>query len=510
LNNLIKILAAGAALLALALAAALYIRPWYCLWGTERLEASLSPTARVADLLPDSDAIFKTVEDLCAMGARLPGTSAGEKARRYVAQRLEKAGLEGITVIPSATDLWQCDSWDLKVEGEKISSHYMRHTMDSWRCGSFGTDGQEERQIVYVGEGREKDLRGIDLKDKIVLADVRFTEIPIALLKAASYCFYDPDGTFPLLSSRLNPYSPGAFPGSYYAALEHGAAGFVGILEGYMDSNAYNNEDYSWQGGDMKIPGLWVTQKDGEKIKGLIAQNGGAASASISMKGSKNRVEGAAIAGFLPGASDDIIMVHSHYDSVTKGAVEDASGTAEVLALAEFFAKVPRNERPKTLMFLLTDTHFSGYDTHEAVAERYAGGKRRVLADVCIEHIAKEADVKDGKLVLTGQVEPRAIFAEGPKEMIDIVKEEVVRHRLKRTMVLPATIFGEEVPTDADVFHENGVPIISLVSGPVYLYDDADTPDKVAKDELRPTARAFADIIWRLMDTDALQGAGKG
>jgi len=36
---------------------------------------------------------------------------------------------------------------------------------------------------------------------------------------------------------------------------------------------------------------------------------------------------------------------------------------------------------------------------------------------------------------------------------------------------------------------------VSLVSGPLYLYDDADTIDRIDVDQLEPVARFFADVI---------------
>ncbi|MEM2330959.1 MAG: hypothetical protein QXL59_09040, partial [Candidatus Jordarchaeales archaeon] len=48
------------------------------------------------------------------------------------------------------------------------------------------------------------------------------------------------------------------------------------------------------------------------------------------------------------------------------------------------------------------------------------------------------------------------------------------------------------------LFWKNGVPIYSLISGPVYLFDATDTPDKVARDQLEKLARMFIDIINEL------------
>jgi hypothetical protein len=57
--------------------------------------------------------------------------------------------------------------------------------------------------------------------------------------------------------------------------------------------------------------------------------------------------------------SDEIVLIQSHHDSTTSGAVEDASGAAEVMALARYFGQFPKDARPRTVMFATMDTHFT-------------------------------------------------------------------------------------------------------------------------------------------------------
>ena len=51
------------------------------------------------------------------------------------------------------------------------------------------------------------------------------------------------------------------------------------------------------------------------------------------------------------------------------------------------------------------------------------------------------------------------------------------------------------IPTDASFTLAAGVPTISLVSGPLYLYDNADTLKQVDVDQLEAVGRAFVDLI---------------
>lgn len=463
-----------------------------------------SPIAEYLGRMPETDEIYGWIKDLTDMGVRKPGTEAGKKAQKYIVEKLTSFGFDNVDVVESDSTLWSCNEWGLSVSGTEIPSYYMTHTLDGGGFGSFSTpDGGLKTEIVYVGKGSETDFNDVDVQGKIVVSDVVFSDLSMERTKSVSYLFYDPDNTLPLTSSRPNPYSPNTYPYNYYRAMKNGAAGFVGILSNYIDSNEFNNEDYSYIDGKMEIPALWVSKTDGVNIVEAIKAAGGEAEATLNMSGQIQEVDAGAVVGYLPGKSEDIIMIQSHYDSSTIGAIEDASGSSVVLALAKFYEQIPEEERDKSLLFVVMDTHFAGYESHDAFIEEYLGEGHKILVNVCIEHIANEVEEVDGEIVLTGKVEPRIVFTSKIDALLNITKEEIVRHDFKRTIMLPTDMFGDNLPTDADPFLQEGVPVISLVSGPIYLYDNIDTIDKVSKEELRPTTETFADIIWRLMKLPA-------
>ncbi len=469
-----------------------------------------APTAGLLSQMPETDEIFGWITDLTAMGSRITGTDAGRQASQYVAQKFQEFGLKRVAIEHAETKLWTVNDWELTVAGARVPSYYMAHTYTDGSMGAFTTPADGiKAELVYVGEGKDKDFRKIDVRGKIVVSEVRFNSVPIGLARLKSYLYYDPDHSIPITSSRLDPYSANNYPYNFYHAVKGGAVGFIGILTDYLDRNIYNNEDYSAYGEKMSIPGLWVSKSTGAQLKAAIAQKDSQVMATLKFSGKQVPATGGAVVGYLPGASGETIMIHSHHDSSTPGAVEDASGTAMVLALAKFYANVPLEHRKKTLLFATMDTHFSGYDAHEAFIKNHLHGQDNILADVCLEHIAKEVVEVDGKPVITGQLEPRVIFISNNDALIDITREEVVRHSLKRTVMLPTDIFGDDIPSDADPIYRAGIPVISLISGPIYLYDEIDTSDKVAKEQLRPVAEAFADIVWRLSELPASQFKSK-
>jgi Zn-dependent M28 family amino/carboxypeptidase len=68
----------------------------------------------------------------------------------------------------------------------------------------------------------------------------------------------------------------------------------------------------------------------------------------------------ASVWGTLPGVSDESIIVMAHHDAFYTGALDNASGMAVMLGLAEYYSKIPRAERPRTLKFVTTSGHHAG------------------------------------------------------------------------------------------------------------------------------------------------------
>src|SRR6185312_14748871 len=59
----------------------------------------------------------------------------------------------------------------------------------------------------------------------------------------------------------------------------------------------------------------------------------------------------------LPGATDETIYIAAHEDGWFEAAYDNASGDAVMLGLAEYFAKIPRAQRRRTLVFVALDGH---------------------------------------------------------------------------------------------------------------------------------------------------------
>ena len=58
--------------------------------------------------------------------------------------------------------------------------------------------------------------------------------------------------------------------------------------------------------------------------------------------------------------TDENIVMLSHTDGFFEGASDNAAGTAAMLGTAEYFAKMPKEKRRRTLLFVALVDHHSG------------------------------------------------------------------------------------------------------------------------------------------------------
>lgn len=449
--------------------------------------------------MPSNREILGWIQDLVSMGPRRTGSEAGLKAASYVAHKFEKFGLEDVIIETGHAPQWEADDWSLSVDGTDIPTFYIRHSFHPGKSGEFSTGPNGlNAEVIYVGD--RTDLKGIDVKGKVVVANVELGKINTTGARILAESVYDPDNDI-FDTPKLDPYTPNVFPYNYASAMKGGAVGFVGILTNYIDSNRFYNEDLSFAiegSAHMSIPGLWVTNTEGELIKTLLnnKQNN---LATMHFDGRVKDTKYHTVIGYLSGASDQTILVQSHHDSGFVGAVEDGSGTAEVLALAKYYGSRSASERERRMMFVTMDTHFTAYESHDDFVKKYIEGEehnKNIVVDVAVEHVGLEMMVKDGKGHMTGKVEPRIFITS--ELLLELNSELVVKRDYRRTVVLPATMFEPTIPTDASPYYDAGIPVISMITAPTYLYDISDTLDKVAVEELQPTALLFADIIDRL------------
>ena len=67
----------------------------------------------------------------------------------------------------------------------------------------------------------------------------------------------------------------------------------------------------------------------------------------------------ATVWGTLHGATDETIYLVAHRDGWFDAAVDNASGVSTLLALAEYYSKMPQAQRRRTIHFIGSSGHHS-------------------------------------------------------------------------------------------------------------------------------------------------------
>lgn len=438
---------------------------------------------------PSQEEVMRYTTAIYDMGIRRPGWPATQQAKDYVVSQLQSFGFKDVRVEPYTFDLWKESAWSLTVD--PAGRAWQPETYIYPYSGPTDSKGIEA-DMVYVGKPTEENFAQAGVTGKIVLVDLPATNISWDQMKLFTFMAYDPDKT---AKGWSHPY-PIGWPVLEVSELAqaHGAAGLVGILHEYPKMGTFSY--YAPYDGEIRpVPGLYVRDEDGQR---MIAQlQGGQTRARLVLNADVSKGGGTAwtVYGVLPGKRDDIVMVHTHYDAPWRSGIEDSAGVGMVLGLARYYAQMPAKAREHTMIFYFGGSHMIGARANTAFMQTHAADvMSRLVVDIAIEHISDDYNPPNAP---AGLVEPRGNFVYENPVMVSALAGSVADHGSYRTLLFPTgTPLG--VPTDAGMFAREGYPVSSLISGPVWLFDDDDTLERVAVKELAPLSAMYIDFIGRL------------
>ena len=438
---------------------------------------------------PSQEEVFGYIKDVYNLGIRRPGWPATEQAKDYIVSQLGKFGFTDVKVEPYTFDLWKEKTWSLSVGSG--SAAWQPQTYFYPYSGPTTPEGVKA-EMVYVGEPTEANFTASDVAGKIVLVDLPATNISWDQMKLFTFMAYDPANT---AKGWEHPY-PIGWPviEAYDLAKAHGAVGLVGILHNYPDDGNFGY--YAPYDGVIRpVPSLYVLDKDGQRLIEQIKSGTTHARLVLDADVSKGGGTAWTVFGVLPGNREGTVMVHSHYDSPWQSGVEDSSGVGMVLGLARYYAQLPADQRVHTMVFFFGGTHMIGAPANTAFMNAHKTDiMDKLLVDIAIEHIA---DDYNPPAASTGMVEPRGNFVYENPVMVSALAGSLVAHNTYRMLIFPTgTPLG--VPTDAGMFAEAGYPVSSMICGPIGLFDNDDTLERVAVAELAPMSGMFIDFIGRL------------
>ena len=208
------------------------------------------------------------------------------------------------------------------------------------------------------------------------------------------------------------------------------------------------------------------------------------------------------IFGTLPGTTDETIYVMAHMDGYYDAALDNASGMAVMMGLAEYFAHVPAEERRRTITFIGTAGHHVG--SPNAPYLRDQGLLEKTALMLNCEHIAPTQFVAfNTELRLTNTVSPRRWWVHGSQRLLDITLDAYRTFGVSVIGAMDGRATGEMMAIDKEA------PSVQLIRSPEHKHTDGDVPALVPAAGVEAVARAFAKIVDQVntLDLDELQPA---
>ncbi len=392
------------------------------------------------------------------MWGRFPGTVADREGVKYMTDEFERLGMTIKHFPYTLPKDWRPESWHA---GYSTSAGANIELQTSFPVsGTPGTPAQGiSAEAVWVGIGAEADFLGRDVKGKAVVI----------------YSTFVPGGRSHSASDRSRLF------GANSRAQRLGASMVINVMA-VPGNGVFQPED-----GLTRIPHITVSQDEGFALRDRLGK-GETVTVSLTLNiPPLTNIAAAYTIATLPGMSEEEVNLQIHTDNYFQGATDNNSGMAAALELARHYAAKPKEQRPRTLTFLLFPDHH-----HGEVAHRMKGGIdetydwNRVALKLTIEHPSETLlYMYNADLTATN-----ALSAVRWNTLGSVEFERMVFDQLRDFGV---SVYGvEDTPKNG-----NFAPSFHIINHVVY-HTTLDTPELVPAEGMQRSVRAFAAIIDRV------------
>lgn len=418
---------------------------------------------------------------------RAPTTSGGEKTRQWLINEMQEIGLEPGNgdsyeqAVPLVELTLQKDGSSFSINGEELE--YGPETV-YWTKRVVEEVSYEDSDLVFVGYGVVapeygwNDYEGVDVTGKTV----------VMLVNDPGYATEDPD----LFNGRAMTYY-GRWTYKYEEAARQGAAAAIvvhqtapaaygwGVVEGSWTGAQLDLERPDGGAGRVALEG-WIQESvardlfasagmdfdeaaEAAKTKGFTAMPMGDLKSSGMITNAIRRSESANVVGVIPGAErpDEYVLYMGHWDhlgrnpdaegdQISNGAVDNATGTASILTIAEAFMNT--EQRPaRSVMFAAVTAEESGLLGSAYLGEDPIVPFAQIVGGINIDGVIPMPPAKD--LMVVGY---------GASELEDLLKKAAD----KRDMYLRPDAEPEKgyfYRSDHISLAKKGVPMLYADSG---------------------------------------------
>lgn len=441
-----------------------------------------------------------------AFEGRAPTTPAEDKTIAYIIARFEKAGLK-----PGNHGSWVQEVPLVEITAENVSaltftggkapvSLDYRKDMVVATYRVTPNIAVKDSDVVFVGYGINapergwNDYAGVDVKGKTV----------VILVNDADWETMTLDGPF---GGRAMTYY-GRWTYKYEEAARQGAAAAIIIHKTEPAAYGWGVVQSSWTGAqyEQDTPGDHMDQSSAigwiqeDAAKALFAGAGKdydalveaakhpgfkavpmGVKASVSFDNAIRKQKSHNVVGILPGTEhpDEVVLYSAHWDhlgrcdavngdDICNGALDNASGTAGLIAMAEAYAKAGPAKR--SVVFLSVTAEESGLLGSKFYAENPVYPLAKTVGGVNM----------DG-LNVTGKSKDFVLVGAGKSELEDMVKPLVAAEG-RYIAVEPSPEKGGYYRSDHFSFAKLGVPMLSGGSGQDKVVGGKEAGRKAAED----------------------------
>jgi hypothetical protein len=424
----------------------------------------------------DGKHIHQYVEDLTAISrkyrdsghpqfwGRIIGTSADSDTAQWMQDKFKSFGLSDVHIQPfDLPPQWMPQSWDVSATGNGKTLH-LGAVQPAYQTPGTTGDGLD-LEAVYVGTGSEADFLGRDVRGKAVFV-----------------------ASMPLPGSWRRTDSA---EGALKRANDKGAAAIFSIvlLPGNIKEQFYPTP--------TTVPTFEVGMDDGYAMRDLIGASPVDQPPHVKVKLDVQMVPNlktGMVWGTLPGMTDEKIYILSHRDGWFESGTDNASGVAAAVGLAEYFSKIPKAKRRRTMIFLGSTGHHNGGNmSGNWIMEHKDDLFTKTALMINCEHVATVQTYLLGEAIRQANMYTGLLwYAGGPR-----------RPKLQDIAVKAFHDMGVVTYATPELAAPGGEmsgfwPFIPGVQGSdynMYFHSDQESADKVPWTGLQAITRAYAKII---------------
>jgi hypothetical protein len=401
----------------------------------------------------------------------IAGQPYHDQVREWIGSQFERVGLQNVRhQIYDLDPQWVPQSWEVSVTagGRTVVLESANVPYE----GEGTPPGGLDLEPVWLGLGTESDFIGRDVRGKaaIVLAEPRPT-------------------------ARGHSGHPAA-----RRAVERGAAAVIWVF------SMLGNPQVQPMGQVYEVPAFMLGLHDGEFIEGMIGRG---ENPRLHLRADIREVpnlRSGDVFGVLPGTTDENIFIVAHFDAFFQGALDNASGVAGMVALAEYFAQVPQSQRRRNIIFAGLCCHhevpgLNGTpNSSRWIIENMRPELDKTAIVINMEHLSQTQTYwaspgqgsrgyagPDG-LVYSNTVSARRWYASGSDALRGMVTKTWRDFGVATYAAQESNPGGELGPFPAVA------PSIHIIDHTFY-HTSMDTPDLVPATGLQSAVQAFAKII---------------